>query len=153
MSDSGTLLERANKAVGKRIIAGVIDLVLCVVIFIVAALNFGTTTTTVQGGMASSQLSLAGWPFVVYSALVLAYFTLMEWQLGGTLGKLLMRVQVVNAEGRRISLQKFLVRNVLRILDAFPFIIPYLVGLVLVASSRNKQRVGDKAAGTLVVVR
>jgi uncharacterized RDD family membrane protein YckC len=153
MSNKVTLLERANKAVGRRIAAALIDLALCMVAFIVATANFGTTTTTVRDDMAYSQASLTGLPFVVFSLLVLAYFVVMEWRLGGTVGKLLVRVQVVDDRGGRISLQKSLVRNVLRIVDAFPFIFPYLVGLVMVASTGKKQRVGDKAAGTLVVRR
>lgn len=153
MRNNAVLVERANRAVGRRIGAAVIDLALCTVAFIVATANFGTTTTTVRDGMTYQQASLTGWPFVVFSVLVLAYFVLMEWRLGGTIGKLLVRVQVVDDRGGRISLQKSLVRNALRIVDAFPFIFPYIVGLVVVASSRNKQRVGDRVAGTLIVRR
>lgn len=139
---------------GRRIGAAVIDLALCTVAFLAATAAFGTTTTTVRDdGMVYRQASLTGWPFVVFSLLVLAYFVVMEWRLGATIGKLLLRVQVVDADGGRISIPKSLGRNVLRIVDAFPFIFPYLLGLVVVASSSTKQRVGDRAAGTFVVVR
>jgi uncharacterized RDD family membrane protein YckC len=40
-------------------------------------------------------------------------------------------------------------RNVLRIVDFLPVL--YLVGLVTVAVSQRNQRLGDLAAGTLVV--
>ncbi len=153
MRNNAALLERANKAVGRRIGAAVIDFALCMVAFLVATAAFGTTTTTVRDGMTYSQASLTGWPFVGFSVLVLAYFVLMEWRSGATIGKLLLRVRVVDADGGRISLSKSLGRNVLRIVDAFPFIFPYLLGLVVVASSRSKQRVGDRAAGTFVVGR
>jgi uncharacterized RDD family membrane protein YckC len=153
MSSDAALLQRANKAVGKRIGAAVVDFILCLVALVVAAQNFGSTTTTVRDGMTYRQVSLTGWPFVVYCTLVLAYFTLMEWRLGGTIGKLLLRVRVVDAGGGRINLQKALVRNLLRIVDGFPFIFPYLVGLVVIASSAGKQRVGDKVAKTLIVDR
>ncbi len=101
--------------------------------------------------MFSQQISLTGWPFAVYCTLVFAYYVLMEWRVGGTLGKLFMQVQVVNRTGGRINLPTSLVRNILRIVDAFPFLVPYLVGLLVVAASKNKQRVGDMAAGTLVI--
>ncbi len=153
MRNNAALLERANQAVGRRIGAALIDFALCVVAFLGATAAFGTTTTTVRGDMVYRQASLTGWPFVIFSALVLAYFVLMEWRYGATIGKLLLRVQVVDAEGGRISVSKSLGRNVLRIVDAFPFIFPYLLGLVVVASSRTKQRVGDRAAGTFVVGR
>lgn len=153
MRNNAALLERANRAVGGRIGAALIDLTLCTFAFFAATAAFGTTTTTVRDGMAYSQASLTGWPFVAYSALVLAYYVLMEWRFGATIGKLLLRVQVVDADGGRISLPKSLGRNVLRIVDAFPFIFPYVLGLVVVASSRTKQRVGDRVAGTFVVGR
>src|SRR2546430_1999675 len=148
---STTITEKASKAFGKRIGAGLIDLVLWVVLFIVAAANFGTTRTVVNGDAVTKQVSLTGWPFVVFSCIALAYFTLMEWRFGGSLGKLLLRVQVVNAKGGRITLQQSLIRNVLRAVDGFPFVIPYLVGLIVIASGNSKQRLGDKAAKSLVV--
>ena len=39
-------------------------------------------------------------------------------------------------------------RNVFRLLDAFPGV--YLVAVVSVAGSRRRQRIGDQAAGTSV---
>jgi uncharacterized RDD family membrane protein YckC len=121
------------------------------VAFVLASLAFGTVDTTARDDMISQQISLTGWPFAVYCAFVLAYFVVMEWRVGGTLGKLFMQVQVVNRTGGRISFQASLVRNVLRIVDAFPFLVPYLAGLLVAAASKSKQRIGDMAAGTLVV--
>jgi uncharacterized RDD family membrane protein YckC len=41
------------------------------------------------------------------------------------------------------------VRTILRIVDAFPAF--YLVGFVVMITSQKKQRIGDMAAGTVVV--
>lgn len=151
MSNDAAFLERANRVVGRRIAAALIDFVLLAIAFVLASLAFGEADTTAREDVFFQQISLTGWPFAVYCALVFAYFVLMEWRVGGTLGKLFMQVQVVNRAGGRISFQASLVRNVLRVVDAFPFLVPYLVGLLVVAASSNNQRVGDMAAGTLVV--
>jgi uncharacterized RDD family membrane protein YckC len=41
------------------------------------------------------------------------------------------------------------VRNLLRVVDGLPFL--YLVGIITIAASKRDQRVGDMAAGTIVV--
>ena len=60
-------------------------------------------------------------------------------------------MKIVDAQGNKPGLTKSLVRNLLRIVDALPGI--YLVGIIAVASSSTKQRVGDKVAGTFVVAK
>ncbi len=42
-----------------------------------------------------------------------------------------------------------LVRNLLRIIDSLPFF--YIVGLILVASTEKRQRIGDMAASSIVI--
>jgi uncharacterized RDD family membrane protein YckC len=48
-----------------------------------------------------------------------------------------------------LTLGKVAIRTVLRIVDGLPFL--YLLGLIVVAVSKQNQRIGDMAAGTLVV--
>jgi len=78
---------------------------------------------------------------VVYSA--------QEALFGATWGKLVAGLRVVDLEGRRPLLKAVLARNVLRIVDYFPFI--YGLGAVAVMTSPRRQRLGDRLAGTLVV--
>jgi hypothetical protein len=44
------------------------------------------------------------------------------------------------------------VRNLARAVDAFPYVIPYLVGAIAVRSSDTKQRLGDRWAKTVVIL-
>jgi uncharacterized RDD family membrane protein YckC len=44
---------------------------------------------------------------------------------------------------------KAFLRNLLRVIDGLPFL--YLLGLLLVVLSKRKQRLGDMAAGTIIV--
>jgi uncharacterized RDD family membrane protein YckC len=85
-------------------------------------------------------------PFVLYWG----YFTLFEafWN-GRTPGKRLAKIRVIQRSGRGIGLFESMTRNFLRIVDQFPFV--YAVGAVSIFLTRDHQRLGDLAAGTLVV--
>jgi uncharacterized RDD family membrane protein YckC len=85
-------------------------------------------------------------PFILYWG----YFTLFEafWN-GRTPGKRLAKIRVIQRSGRGIGLFESMTRNFLRIVDQFPFV--YAVGAVSIFLTRDHQRLGDLAAGTLVV--
>jgi uncharacterized RDD family membrane protein YckC len=78
------------------------------------------------------------------------YFTLFEafWD-GRTPGKRLAKIRVIQRSGRGIGLFESMIRNLLRIVDQFPGV--YMVGAVSIFLTRDHQRLGDLAAGTLVV--
>lgn len=78
------------------------------------------------------------------------YYIVMEATQGATLGKMALGLRVVKVDGSPISWQESLIRNVLRIVDGLFF---YLVGAILVWNSPLRQRLGDRAAGTVVVRR
>jgi hypothetical protein len=75
---------------------------------------------------------------------------LFECVAGGTLGKLAVGIRVTDEQGNKPSFVKSLVRNILRIVDGFPYVIPNLVGFIVASTSDKKQRLGDKAAHTIV---
>jgi uncharacterized RDD family membrane protein YckC len=78
------------------------------------------------------------------------YFTLFEtfWN-GQTPGKKLLKIRVIQQSGRQITFFEAMTRNLLRIVDLLPG--PYLVGVITMLCNRQHQRLGDLAAGTLVV--
>lgn len=78
------------------------------------------------------------------------YFTLFEAFWGGrTPGKRVAGIRVIQVSGRGIGLFESMTRNLLRVVDQFPGI--YVVGVVSVFATRRHQRLGDLAAGTMVV--
>ena len=85
-------------------------------------------------------------PFLFYWG----YFTLFEafWN-GRTPGKRLAKIRVIQRSGRGISLFEAMTRNLLRLIDQIPGI--YAVGVVCIFLNKEHQRLGDIAAGTLVV--
>lgn len=78
------------------------------------------------------------------------YFVLFElfWN-GRTPGKRLLSLRVLSASGRPVNFFSSFIRNLLRWVDILPS--GYLVGLVFILSTRKEQRLGDLAAGTVVV--
>jgi uncharacterized RDD family membrane protein YckC len=142
-----------SEAFGSRVFAGVIDILIWLVLFIVAAKIFGTTTHPLNGSTQGTYLYLSGAPFLLFVGLELTYFIIFEWRFGGTVGKLLVGARVVDEKGQRITLKQSVMRNVLRAVDAFPYVPPYLIGLIFVAGDHDKRRLGDKAANTLVVLK
>ncbi len=85
--------------------------------------------------------------------LAIAYFIVLEGTVGATVGKLLVGIRVRAEDGTPISFGPAAVRNVLRVIDIIPYFLPYLLGAILVWSSPRKQRLGDRAAHTVVVAR
>ena len=68
---------------------------------------------------------------------------------GQTPGKKLLGIAVVNDDLSPVTLGTSLIRNLLRTIDFLPFF--YLAGIVTMLSNRRFQRLGDLAAGTLVI--
>lgn len=78
------------------------------------------------------------------------YFLLFEliWN-GQTPGKRLVGIRVLTAQGEPVTLVHALVRNLLRLVDALPT--AYMLGAMSILVTRRGQRLGDLAAGTVVV--
>lgn len=78
------------------------------------------------------------------------YFVVLEVATGGrSIGKRLLGLRVVKEGGFPIGLRESLIRNLLRTADALPA--NYLVGLTSMVASAQGKRLGDIAAGTVVI--
>jgi len=87
---------------------------------------------------------------VLYFALTLVYAAALEWiWRGQTVGKRLLRLRVADARGLRLEPAQVIVRNLLRAIDLLPAL--YFVGGAACFFGRRRQRLGDLAAGTVVV--
>ncbi|MEA2133254.1 MAG: hypothetical protein QOC68_1163 [Solirubrobacteraceae bacterium] len=136
-----------SEVVGRRIGAGLLDVLVLGVVFVVLALLIGDS----QSSGSSAGVRLGGGGTLVFLALTLLYYFGQEARDGRTLGKRALGIRVVRAaDGGQPSTGEVAVRTVLRLVDALPFL--YLVGVItiLVTGSRA-QRLGDLAAGTTVV--
>lgn len=80
------------------------------------------------------------------------YPALFEVYAGGaTPGKKALGLKVIHANGTPIDWPAALIRNLLRAVDFLPLL--YGFGLVAMLCNRNFQRLGDLAAGTVVIYR
>jgi len=79
------------------------------------------------------------------------YTTTFEATTGTTPGKKLFKLWVVHDNATPITLSGALIRNFLRVVDYLPFF--YMVGLISMQLDTRFRRLGDLAAGTLVIYR
>jgi uncharacterized RDD family membrane protein YckC len=76
------------------------------------------------------------------------YCLIMEAISARTVGKVLTRVRVVTTDGRRAVLWQVVGRNVFKVVELLP---PFWIFAFVMVLSRNRQRIGDIFAYTLVV--
>lgn len=135
--------QQAYTGIGTRFGAQLIDwIVLGIVYYVIGLALTGKTSWEISGESAIQVMTL---DFVIF----LLYFTLLEGTTGATIGKMVLKIKVVNEDGSPCGLGAAFVRNILRIVDALPFL--YIVGMALISRSPRKQRLGDRVAHTAVV--
>ena len=87
---------------------------------------------------------------IVVFALFWGYYIAFEVTTSGqTFGKLALGLRVIKEGGYPIGFADSAIRNLVRIVDFLPFF--YGVGLICMLISKKWQRLGDLAAGTLVI--
>lgn len=87
---------------------------------------------------------------IVFGSPIIFYTLLSEVFLGGqTIGKRLVKIQVVKIDGYQAGFLDFFIRWVMRIVDVNLF--SGIVALVSIGSTKNHQRLGGLASGTAVV--
>lgn len=89
----------------------------------------------------------------LWLALAVLYFPIMESLAGGTVGKHVMRLAIVDAEGNRPGIGAVLIRTCFRVVEVNPFLAGGVPAGIIAGISKTKQRLGDMAAGTYVVRR
>ena len=138
--------------IGSRFIALLVDYLIWIPSILIVGKLFSFFLPSLS---AFSHLS-GQWAMAIYLFLIFlfnwGYFTLFEafWN-GRTPGKRVARIRVIQRSGRPIGLFESMARNFIRYIDMLPIIVPYALGTVVIFASRDHQRLGDLAAGTLVV--
>jgi len=126
-----------------RMLACTVDLVV-----VIATVYLIGVLVAMVGWIAPS-LSL-GIHLLAYFAITIGYGIATEWLWRGqTLGKRLLRLRVMDAQGLRLQFSQIVIRNLLRFVDGLPAF--YLVGGLASLLSPRAQRLGDLAANTIVV--
>jgi uncharacterized RDD family membrane protein YckC len=137
--------------IGSRFIALLVD----TLIWIVGFLLLLALLVLFPLSIATFSEKSAEWAFAIILFIIFllnwGYFTLFEafWN-GRTPGKRVARIRVIQRSGRAIGLIESMTRNLVRYIDMQPFAL-YAVGVIAIFATRQHQRLGDLAAGTLVV--
>jgi uncharacterized RDD family membrane protein YckC len=130
---------------GSRFAAQLIDLlVLWGVLLALGLVSYGIGALLGQGTVVLLVFAVVGF------ASFWAYWILPEalWS-GQTIGKHLLHLRVIDARGGPVTAGQAIVRNLLRIVDFLP--LSYAAGTIAIFSSARNQRLGDLAAGTVVI--
>lgn len=135
----GVQLELTLAGLGSRMNAGLVDLALkavAIVLLAIALVGFGDVGLAV---------------FVPAAFAVLFFYDVLFEVLaaGRTPGKRWNGLRVVRASGQPVDWRASAVRNLVRLVDGLP--LSYLPTVVSIVVTKKNQRVGDLAAGTVVV--
>lgn len=124
--------------IGDRILAGLIDTL--VVVAYVFAIAIVSDLVEMNVGYAVSMIAFFLVPML--------YYLLCEILMNGqTIGKRAMSIKVARIDGTQPTLSNYLLRWLLRIVDvSFMFI-----GVIVMLFTEKVQRIGDLAAGTVVI--
>lgn len=138
----GVELELALAGLGSRSVAGSVDLLLKFVLIgaaAVALLGFSG-----GGGLGAAVFTAAS--FAIYFGYDIAFEVLGG---GRTPGKRANGLRVVGENGDPVGLRRSVTRNLLRLIDGPGTL--YALGSIVILLTARSQRLGDLAAGTLVV--
>lgn len=142
--------------IGSRFIAALIDtLIILALQVVVNMLMFAILSSTgaVQGGLDEIG-SLGAWVIALFGLVSFLFlwgyyiFFEMLWS-GQTPGKKTVHLRVIRTDGTPITLTESVVRNLVRLVDFLPAF--YGIGTIAIFINRQTRRLGDLAAGTLVV--
>src|SRR5207253_4643105 len=125
-----------------RFASAVVDFVIQAALLV--AILVGGRVLAGGGGAVLAILTVASFLVVAAYDIVFEVFA-----SGRTPGKGLNGLRVVRTDGSPVGFFTSAVRNVLRLADLLPGM--YLAGIVSILVTRRNQRLGDLAAGTLVV--
>jgi uncharacterized RDD family membrane protein YckC len=144
-------LQRRLAGIGSRFMAGFLDNLLIILMYLVLFIlffvaDFGLRDFGISG---ITQIWLLAFLILVAFSIYWGYFVLFEiWTNGQSPGKKYMKIRVVNAEGGGISFTSIAIRNLLRVVDAIGL---YAVAGIVMFATKKIQRLGDLAAGTVVI--
>jgi uncharacterized RDD family membrane protein YckC len=128
---------------GERIVARLIDLGIFIGLYIVFVLLAAI-------GLLSSSPSIILTLVIIYFASFVFYHLICEIFMNGqSIGKRIMKIKVISLDGSQASIGQYFIRWLFRLVDLY--LTAQVGGLICIAASDKKQRIGDIVAGTAVI--
>lgn len=138
--------------IGSRFLASLLDTIIVGLLQVVVLVLLILTLNMLSGSTFAEQLST--WLVAILGLIAAVFywgyyiFFEMLWN-GQSPGKRWVGLRVIRADGTPITLSESLIRNLARLIDFLPA--AYGVGIVTMFIDKQSRRLGDLAAGTLVV--
>ena len=132
-------------SITRRIVAGAID---SFAVFSLWLTFSGGWNKLLSSWMTAWVSSLPPTSLAYLLGITFAYYFVLEWIFASTIGKWLLRLRVVGKDGDPCSRDASLKRNLLRFLDWLPLV--YIVAILCILASHDRQRLGDRVASTMV---
>jgi uncharacterized RDD family membrane protein YckC len=130
---------------GTRGIAQILDLLIIAGLLIAMFFVSSAVAQLTQSSVIATLIAI-----LATFAIVFGYFWISEALFRGqTLGKRVFRLRVVGDRGEPLTWVQAGIRNVVRIVDFLPY--GYGVGMIVLFANGRGKRLGDLAAGTIVV--
>jgi uncharacterized RDD family membrane protein YckC len=140
-----------NAGLPLRFVAVLLDTILVLFpLAIVLGLMVGGGYAESGSGFANAGVNVGGESFWLLLALFVGYYVFCEAATGATLGKRMVGIRVVGEDGEHLTFGAAFLRNILRLVDGWFF---YFIGFIFALLSKRGQRLGDRAAHTIVVRR
>jgi uncharacterized RDD family membrane protein YckC len=137
-----------TRVTGRRVVQYLIDSFLVGFIPALVSIPFDQSDSTVAhvvGGIVA---------FVIFVLIGFVYWVIFTHrQNGQTLGMKLLGLRVISKGGGPANMAQLFIRWICLIVDAIPYTWPFtgLVGFIVILCSRDRQRIGDHLARTLVI--
>jgi uncharacterized RDD family membrane protein YckC len=137
-----------TRVTGRRVVQYLIDAFLVGLIPSLVSIPFDRSNSTfihVLGGIVA---------FAIFVVIGLLYWVVFAHsQNGQTLGMKLLGLRIVSKGGGQANMAQLFIRWICLIVDAIPYTWPFtgLVGFIVILCSRDRQRIGDHLARTVVI--
>jgi uncharacterized RDD family membrane protein YckC len=139
----GVELQVVLAGLGSRFIAGAFDLILQALAIVILAVITGLFSGGLHGALVVV--------FIVAQFVIWFFYPVLFEVLaaGRTLGKRVTHLRVVRTSGAPVDVAASAIRNLMRLIDGPPLL--YVPTMISIAVTKRNQRLGDLAAGTLVI--
>lgn len=146
----GVDLEVTLAGLGSRTGAGFVDSLIISVALVILIIGASMLGIIAEDGSFEFLLLIFGLVAIGSLVLTFGYYLLFETLNGGrTPGKAGFGIRVIRMDGAPLGFGPVTIRNLLRFIDILPGF--YAVGIIAIITSNRNQRLGDLAAGTVVI--
>ncbi len=141
------MFARAPVGVGPRAVAFMIDVVFFTLIIVTVWAVAGGVNQTAEDNLSITDPNTAATLLINVASLV--YFGGLERAWGATIGKRMVGLRVAMLDGGPLTGRAVLMRTLGRFIDML--LLTPIVAAIMVWSSPNNQRLGDRWGGTIVI--